>query len=193
MRPVGKAATALALAGVTLAGTAGTAWASCGQADHPVAASASACATGWGSGLESAPQHVAEPLTNIRAGQHDCFDRVVFDVAGASGPAGYRVGYVSAFRQDATGTVIPVAGGAILEIFVNAPSYDPNTGGVVYPGIPGRSLPGVSLSGYRTFKDTKFGSSYEGRTQVAVGVRARLPFRVLQYGDKVVVDVAHTW
>lgn len=192
MRPVGRAVTALALTGVTLVGTAGTAWASCGQVDHnPVAASA--CATGWGSGLKSAPQHSAEPLTNVRAGQHECFDRLVFDVTGATGETGYRVGYVGAFHQDGTGTRIPVAGGAILEVFVNAPSYDPSTGGVVYPGTPGRSLPGVSVGGYRTFKDTKFGSSFEGRTQVAVGVRARLPFRVLQYGDKVVVDVAHSW
>ncbi|XXC92426.1 hypothetical protein ACLLJJ_01895 [Streptomyces sp. A5-4] len=57
----------------------------------------------------------------------------------------------------------------------------------------GQSLPGVNLTGYKTFKDTKFGASFEGQTQIGLGVRARLPFRVLQSGDKLTVDVAHTW
>lgn len=51
----------------------------------------------------------------------------------------------------------------------------------------------MNISGYSTFRDTRFGSTFEGQTQVAVGVRARLPFRVLQLDDRVVVDVAHSW
>ncbi|MFF3554913.1 AMIN-like domain-containing (lipo)protein [Streptomyces tsukubensis] len=191
MRTVGRAATALALAGITLVGSAGAAWASCGQVDHPVAAAV--CSAPWGSGTEASAESVTEPLKNIRTGRHDCYDRIVFDITGAAAETGYQVGYVSAFYQDGTGRRIPVTGGAVLQIHVNAPSYNPSTGTVVYPGRPGQPLPGVDIAGYSTFKDTKYGSSYEGRTQVAVGVRAKLPFRVLQYGDRVVVDVAHTW
>lgn len=51
----------------------------------------------------------------------------------------------------------------------------------------------MNLAGYRTFKDTKFGASFEGQTQVGLGVRAKLPFRVQQSGDQLIVDVAHTW
>ncbi|MFJ1610213.1 hypothetical protein ACIOHS_43890 [Streptomyces sp. NPDC088253] len=51
----------------------------------------------------------------------------------------------------------------------------------------------VDLSGYRTFREAKFGASFEGVTQVGLGVRARLPFRVSQLPDRLVVDVAHTW
>ncbi|ANW16795.1 AMIN-like domain-containing (lipo)protein [Streptomyces clavuligerus] len=192
MRPLGTAVTALALAGVTLVGTAGAAWASCGQVDHPSAAAT--CSTPWGSGTRSATESTAEPLKNIRTGRHDCFDRAVFDITGAGGGAtGYHVGYVDAFHQDGTHERLPVKGGAILQVYVNAPSYDPATGRPVYEATAGKALPGVDVSGYRTFRDAVFGASFEGQTQVALGVRAKLPFRVHHAGDRLIVDVAHTW
>ncbi|MGW4029650.1 AMIN-like domain-containing (lipo)protein [Streptomyces sp. NPDC004838] len=191
MRRLGTVSAALVLTGAALAGTAGTAGAVTGQVDG--AASAAACSTVWGSGTKSAADAVAEPLRNIRTGRNTCYDRMVFDIGGASGKVGYHVGYVSAFYQDGSGERIPVAGGAILQIHVNAPSYDPATGKPVYAARAKQPLPGVNLTGYRTFKDTKFGASLEGQTQVGLGVRARLPFRVLQFGEQVVVDVAHTW
>ncbi|MEU0687401.1 AMIN-like domain-containing (lipo)protein [Streptomyces uncialis] len=190
MRRLGTGAAALVLAGATLIGTAGAAGAATGQADK---AAAAACSTAWGSGVKSDADSVAEPLKNIRTGQHTCYDRMVFDITGATGTAGFHVSYVDAFHQDGTGDLIPVSGGAILQVFVNAPSYHPSTGAVVYPGLPGRTLPGVNINGYRTFKDTKYGASLEGQTQVGLGLRAKLPFRVLKSGDQVIVDVAHTW
>ncbi|WP_329014351.1 AMIN-like domain-containing (lipo)protein [Streptomyces sp. NBC_00690] len=191
MRQLGTVGTVLVLAGAALMGTTGTAGAVTGQADK--APSATVCSTPWGSGTESATSSVVETLKNIRTGQHTCYDRMVFDITGATGKVGYHVSYVNAFHQDGTGNQIPVKGGAILQIYVNAPSYDPETGSVVYPGRGGQPLPGVNITGYRTFKDTKFGASFEGQTQVGLGVRAKLPFRVLQSGDKLIVDVAHTW
>lgn len=191
MGRLGTGTAALVLAGATLIGTAGAAGAATGQADRTAAAAA--CSTAWGSGVKSDADSVSEPLKNIRTGQHTCYDRMVFDVTGATGTAGFHVSYVDAFHQDGTGDLIPVSGGAILQIFVNAPSYNPYTGAVVYPGLPGRTLPGVNINGYRTFKDTKYGASLEGQTQVGLGLRAKLPFRVLKSGDRVIVDVAHTW
>lgn len=191
MRKLSSAATALVLTGAVLTGTAGAAGAATGSGSK--ASAATVCSTPWGSGTESVTDLVAEPLRNIRTGQHTCYDRMVFDITGTSGKVGYHVSYVDAFRQDGTGTQIPVKGGAILEIYANAPSYNPATGAVVYPGRAAQPLPGVNITGYRTFKDTKFGASFEGRTQVGLGLRAKLPFRVLQSGDKLIVDVAHTW
>lgn len=156
-------------------------------------ASASACSTAWGSGVKSADEAGAVPLRNVTVSRGECFDRMVFDVPGASGRVGHHVSYVEAFRQDGSGDPIPVRGGAILQIFVSAPSYDPVTLRPTYSGKAGKPLPGVDVAGYRTFRDTKFGASFEGQTQVGLGVRARLPFRVLQSGDKLIVDVAHTW
>ncbi|MER6995102.1 hypothetical protein [Streptomyces sp. NPDC000410] len=193
MRRWMTAAAALVLvgtAGVAGAGTAGAA--ESGQAGQR--ALAAACSTAWGSGLKSSTASQSKPLTNIRTGQNACYDRMVFDVTGAAaGKVGYHVSYVDAFHQDASGDLIPVSGGAILQIFVSAPSYDPATMKPVYAGQAGKPLPGVNISGYKTFKDTKFGASFEGQTQVGLGVRAKLPFRVLQSGDQLIVDVAHTW
>jgi hypothetical protein len=52
--------------------------------------------------------------------------------------------------------------------------------------------------GYRTLRDVVFGGSFEGYTTFAVGVRARLPFRVFVLAgpgthSRIVLDVAHQW
>lgn len=158
------------------------------------AQAAAACPTGWGSLTESRAVGTADPVTNVRTGRHACYDRLVVDVPGAGkGSLGYRVGYVDRLHQDGSGRHIPVSGGAVLEIRVAAPAYDPATGASTYPGRVSRPLPGVDLDGYRTFRDTRFAGSFEGDTQLGLGVRARLPFRVLRVDDRVIVDVAHTW
>ncbi|MFD0313239.1 AMIN-like domain-containing (lipo)protein [Streptomyces flavalbus] len=152
-----------------------------------------ACPTGWGSLDKVGAATATASLTNVRTGRHDCYDRMVVDVPGAGTGTGYWVRYVDQLRQDGSGQVVPVAGGAVLEVRVMAPSYDPETGVPTYPARPGRPLPGVDLTGYRTFRDARFVGSFEGDTQLGLGVRARLPFRVLTLTDRVVVDVAHAW
>ncbi|MDT0386402.1 hypothetical protein [Streptomyces sp. DSM 41921] len=152
-----------------------------------------ACPTGWGSLAKTGSGATQAPLTNIRTGRHACFDRMVVDVPGAGSGVGYTVQYVDRLHQDGSGRHIPVAGGAVLEVRVAAPSYDPETGAPTYPGRVARPLPGVDLTGYRTFRDTRFAGSFEGDTQIGLGVRARLPFRVLRLDDRVIVDVAHSW
>ncbi|MFF8974556.1 hypothetical protein [Streptomyces sp. NPDC014995] len=162
----------------------------------PVAAPRAAvvCPTGWGSLDKTYPASSAEPVRNVRTGRHDCYDRMVIDIPGAgSETLGYSVRYVDRIYQDGSGQYIPVAGGAVLEVRVHAPSYDPETGEPTYAGRPGRPLPGVNLTGYSTFRDARFVGSFEGDTQIGLGVRARLPFRVLRLADHLVIDVAHTW
>ncbi|MET9833308.1 hypothetical protein ABZ078_29285 [Streptomyces sp. NPDC006385] len=153
-----------------------------------------ACPTGWGSTAKARSAATSESVTNIRTGRHACFDRMVVDVPGASTrDLGYSVGYVSRLHQDGSGNHIPVAGGAVLEVRVAAPAYDPDTGKPTYPARAGQRLPGVDLTGYRTFRDARFAGSFEGDTQIGLGVRARLPFRVWVATDRVVIDVAHNW
>ncbi|MFH9425105.1 hypothetical protein [Streptomyces sp. NPDC017529] len=188
MRRLGTGLTALALAGAVVAATAVSATAA------PAAAPPAKCDTGgWGSAPKSAAANDYKPLTKVRAGQHACYDRLVFEVPSAGGkPVGYRVGYVDALHQDGSGDRIPVGGGAILEIRVAAPSYDPETGKATYPAKAGKPLPGVDIRGFKTFKDTRFAASFEGDTQIGLGVRKRLPFRVVQQKNQLVVDVAHS-
>ncbi|WP_069770286.1 hypothetical protein [Streptomyces sp. LUP30] len=152
------------------------------------------CPTGWGSLGKTYLASTTAPVTNVRTGRHDCYDRFVIDVPGASADRlGFSVGYVDQLYQDGSGRPIPVGGGAILEVRVDAPAYNVDTGASTYPGRVAQPLPGVDLTGYRTFRDTRYGGSFEGVTQFGLGVRARLPFRVLRQADHLVVDVAHTW
>ncbi|MFH8410065.1 hypothetical protein ACH4FX_35600 [Streptomyces sp. NPDC018019] len=190
MRRLGTVLTAVVLAGAAVSATAGPATA----ASATGTAAAAKCDTaGWGSALKSADANDHQPLRSIRTGRHDCFDRMVFEVPTAGGkPVGYRIGYVKELHQDGSGDRIQVGGGAILEIRVAAPSYDPGTGGTTYPGKAGKPLPGVSVAGYRTFKDTRFAASFEGDTQIGLGVAKRLPFRVIQQKNQLIVDVAHS-
>ncbi|MFF7856223.1 hypothetical protein [Streptomyces sp. NPDC007904] len=153
-----------------------------------------ACPTGWGSLPKTADTATTTPVRDIRTGRHDCYDRMVVHLPGAArGDLGHSVRYVDRLYQDGSGRHIPVGGGAVLEVRVAAPSYDPGTGEPTYPARAGNPLPGADLTGYRTFRDTRFAGSFEGETQVGLGVRARLPFRVLQLPDRLVIDVAHDW
>ncbi|KAF3469487.1 hypothetical protein GL259_04770 [Streptomyces sp. Tu 3180] len=155
---------------------------------------ATACPTGWGSLAKTDDDATTTPVRDIRTGRAACYDRMVVDLPGAGrGGLGYSVRYVDRLYQDGSGRPVPVVGGAVLEVRVAAPAYVPETGEPAYPARAGRPLPGVDLTGYRTFRDARFAGSFEGETQVGLGVRARLPFRVLELQDRVVIDVAHTW
>ena len=155
------------------------------------AASTPTCGITWGSLAKAAPQMTGAPLTGVRTGRHDCYDRLVIDLAGRPA-AGYDVRYITPpFRADGSGQALPVAGGAVLQVVVRAPAYDASGRSTLPPGGP-------SLAGYRTFKDLVWGGSFEGQSSFGLGVRARLPFRVLQLdgpgaGTRLVIDVAHKW
>ncbi len=155
------------------------------------ASAAPYCGLTWGSTPKTASATTGHPLTNIRTGRHDCYDRMVFDLSG-TGATGYDVRYVSNVYADGSGTLIPLTGGAKLQIVVHAPAYNAS-GASTYPGVVGKKLPGVNLTGYQTFKDAKFAGSFEDQTTVGLGVRAQLPFRVTTSDNHVIVDVAHYW
>ncbi|MDI9829760.1 MULTISPECIES: AMIN-like domain-containing (lipo)protein [unclassified Streptomyces] len=155
---------------------------------------ATACPTGWGSQAETRSAATMKSVTNVRTGRHACFDRMVVDVPGVgTGRLGYTVQYVSRVHQDGSGRPVTVGGGAVIEVRVNAPAYDADSGRPTYPARAGQRLPGVNLTGYRTFRDARFVGSFEGDTQIGLGVRARLPFRVWVTDGRIVVDVAHNW
>lgn len=156
----------------------------------PVATAAPACVTPWSSLPDRHDRANPSPVVDVRAGTHPCYDRVVVQIAGSVG-AGWDVRYVDAVRQDGSGNVLPVAGGARLAVRVAHPAYD-EAGTATYDG------PAPSTAGHRTLRSVVFGGSFEGSTLVGVGTRARLPFRAFAMpgpgGDtRIVVDVAHTW
>jgi hypothetical protein len=152
------------------------------------AAAAPYCGITWGSMPKSANPTTVSELVNIRAGRHDCYDRLVFDANGSVN--GYWVSYVDVVTEDGTGNPVPLRGGARLSVTVQAPSYDDN-GNLTYHPANRSEL--VNVAGYRTFRQVAWAGSFEGSTTVGLGVRARLPFRVFTLPGRVVVDVAHLW
>lgn len=159
----------------------------------PGVAGASYCGIRWGS-LEKTRTATASPLTNVRAGRHACFDRLVLDFATTA--SGSQVRYVRGVPYQAQGGFIPLHGGAFLEIALQGPAYDPQTGAATYTPRNRNEL--VDVRGWRTFRQVAWGGSFEGYTTIGLGVRARLPFRVFTLSgpgghSRLVVDVAHLW
>ncbi|NNH06371.1 AMIN-like domain-containing (lipo)protein [Cellulomonas fimi] len=156
----------------------------------PAASAAPYCGQVWGSQPRAAGDMSAGTLTNVRAGRHTCYDRLVLDVDAPL--TGWSVRYVDVVTQDGSGFPVAVRGGARLEVVARV--------GVVptdswFVGDGGRL---IDTSAYRTFRDVVWAGSFEGVTTIGLGVRARLPFRVFVLagpgdGSRLVVDVGHQW
>ena len=146
-------------------------------------ANAAYCGITWGSLAKHAGTTVTGRVTGVRAGRHACYDRLVVDMTGRA--PGFDVRYVSVVLSEGRGTPVPVAGGARLAVVVKK-------GATRVPAMP-------SVAGFTTFRQVRWAGSFEGYTTIALGVRARLPFRVFTLYDastnrsRLVVDVAHHW
>ena len=160
----------------------------------PVAPAAAACATQWGSSPEGSSAHPDSIVVNARAGEHACFDRFVIVVDGAA--PGYDVRYVKKFVPGANGRVVDLRGAATLRIALLGARAHDDEGQPTYEPASRRNM--VDVTGFRTLRQAYWGGTFEATTVVGLGVRARLPFRVLSLagpGDRtrLVVDVAHRW
>jgi len=148
----------------------------------------------WGSLTKSLGRMSPAPITNVRAGRHTCFDRLVVDVRGNG--LGYTVRYASQVLSQGQGAVIPLRGGAKLDVVITAPTYNINTGRSTFSPANLREL--VNVGGFSTFRQIASGGSFEGFTSIGLGVRARLPMRAFILagagtGSRLVIDVAHHW
>ena len=140
-------------------------------------ARATGCSVSWGSTAKTVTNATHRSLTAVRAGRHTCYDRLVLDLD--RGGEGYRVRYVSAVRDQGRGAVVPLRGGAFLQVDDQSQAY--------------RRIAMPAVTGYTTFRQVAWGGSFEGYTTIGLGVRARLPFRVFRVDNHLVVDVAHHW
>ncbi len=160
-----------------------------------VTSAASSCGIVWGSQPKAAGTlSPAAQVSGVRSGEHACWDRLVVDLAGPL--KGYDVRYVPVVRAEGSGMPVPVRGGAAIAVVIKAPSYDPATGRPTF--VPSNPREVVRVTGDRTFRQIAWAGSFEGQTTLALGVRARLPFRAFILagpgtGSRLVVDVAHTW
>jgi hypothetical protein len=161
-------------------------------APSAVAASSPYCGIRWGS-LDKVSQSTnVTSMTNVRAGRHDCFDRLVLDYQGRND--GFAVRYVPAIKGLGLAQPVDLRGGALLEIVVAEP-YGPDTQPLYDPA---NSDELVDVTGWRTFRQVAWVELWESNSTLGLGVRARLPFRVFVLdgpgsGSRLVIDVAHTW
>jgi len=180
----------------------GLATPSLAQSAAPAAsASAPYCGIYWGSLSKVQTGSLGlGPVKDVRSGQHECYDRLVIDVHGRVG--GYDVHYVEGAPAPGNPNGLYARGGANLSIWVN---------NVVVP-VPGTHHStavdnpdeAVDVGGYRTFRQVReliygpLGDYGPEGVQFALGVRARLPYRVFTLAgpgldSRLVIDVAHKW
>jgi hypothetical protein len=156
---------------------------------HRAQAHAPSCETGWGSLPEERTSGSTGVVVDVRTGRHACFDRLVLVLSGDVG--GCFVRYVRQVRRDGSGAPVPVRGGARLEVVVTAPPAATDAW-----FLPNGEL--LDPRRFRTFRHLAWAGSFESQSTFGLGVRARLPFRVLVLdgpgtGSRLVVDVAHRW
>lgn len=147
------------------------------------------CGIRWGSLATDVSTGSTGQVVDVRAGRHACYDRLVIDVSGDA--RGYFVRYTDTVRMDGSGAVVPLRGGATLEVVATAPVLPTDAW-----FLPDGEL--IDTTGYRTFRHVAWAGSFEGQTTIGLGVRARLPFRAFLLdgpgtGSRLVVDVAHRW
>jgi hypothetical protein len=154
-----------------------------------VTSTTASCASGWGTDPKSS--HRAQgpstgQVTDARAGQHGCFDRLVIDL-GAGAKPGYDVRYVHAVHAQGSGNVVPLRGSAKLEIDVSANAA---------AGFPASARNLADVSGFATFRQVAGAGSFEGDTEIGLGLQGKRPFRVMVLSgpgrdSRLVIDVAH--
>ena len=129
----------------------------------------------------SVPSRLA--VVGVRVGAHEGFDRVVVDLEGDGDP-GWFVDYTSTPMQETVGQPLQVAGNSFLNI---------NVDGTVYPFELGKNndIPVTMAGDTGNVIDVISAGTYEGRSQVVVGLRSELPYsvQVLKDPTRVVVDI----
>lgn len=152
------------------------------------------CGITWGSLSKTSGALSTAPLLTAETGRHACFDRVVFEFNGSA--RGYSIHYGETYTEGQGLPLSPyTAGGALINVQLWAPSYDDDRQ-ATFVARTGQHV--VNVVGYPTLRDMVFGGSFEGYSTFAVGVRARLPFRVFTLAgpgthSRIVLDIAHQW
>ncbi|HEY7147498.1 MAG TPA: hypothetical protein VH637_24895 [Streptosporangiaceae bacterium] len=156
--------------------------------NSPAGTASSSCPAGWGTQAKTSARPdgpSTAKVAGVRAGQHACYDRLVIDLGKGTRP-GYHARYVQALRSQGSGSVIPLRGSAKLEITVNANARS---------RFPASARELANVAGFSAFRQLAGAGSFEGQTDMGIGLRTRLPFRVFVINgpgsdSRLVVDVA---
>jgi hypothetical protein len=125
----------------------------------------------------------ASTLTDVRAGGHTGFDRVVFEFQGAVPE--HRVRYVDQLVQDASGRPVSVAGAADLEVVFHGANAHEQDG---TPTISPRRF----STGLTAVKEVAEIGDFEAVVTYGIGVDRKRPIKVstLSNPSRLVIDVS---
>ena len=126
-------------------------------------------------------------LTNVQAGKHEDYDRLVFTFRDAV--PGYRVAYVQPpIVQDGSGLPVEVRGSAFLQVRMEpASGYDMAANRPAYTG------PKELTAGFTALLEAQQTGDFEAVLSWVIGVPAQRDFRVLELSNppRLVVDIGH--
>ena len=134
------------------------------------------CGAGWTTAKQANRVMSESQIVDVRAGVHDCFDRIVVDLRGTVPPA---TRCATSTRRPGSPPVIRsrCAAAAFIELVAWAPAVDDQMSST-YPRAGQSEL--VDTAGFGTLQQVAWGGYQEGLTLFAVGVRARTPFHVVR-------------
>jgi hypothetical protein len=126
-------------------------------------------------------------VTDIRVGEHDDYDRIVFDLDGkGSGAPGWRVEYVDQASDDGSGHAVQVDGEAILRVSLSGTAMPADS------GVEEFSRDRIEPDDTEAVDEIVYRYWFEGYTTAFVGIDdGKQPFRVflLENPTRVVVDI----
>lgn len=128
------------------------------------------------------PAHLA--VSAITIDSHSGFDRLTVDFAGTGEP-GWFVNYVPSPLQETAGKPVKVAGSSYLNINIDGTISRSEA------GLDAATPIDISSSSSNVV-DIVHAGTYEGRTQIVVGLRSTLPYSVQLLDDptRLVVDIS---
>ncbi|MCT1451349.1 hypothetical protein M3G18_00215 [Corynebacterium sp. p3-SID1145] len=121
--------------------------------------------------------------TDIRAGSHDGFDRVVFEFEGEGLPT-YNAAYTNEPREQGSGFPMEFPGATALELFVHGTSLDMD------PDAKYASDTNLGLN-TGNIADVVYGGTFEADSHYLVGLDSKRPYKayVLENPTRLVVDI----
>ncbi|MFO7777407.1 MAG: hypothetical protein R6V28_03545 [Nitriliruptoraceae bacterium] len=125
-------------------------------------------------------------VTEVRLGQHDGFDRVVFELAG-DGSAGWLVEYVDQARAQGSGATVEVDGDAVLRVAIRNVPLPPDLPDTIEVWDQDRVRAPSGGVVTEVVNDTIF----EGQHTFFIGTTGEQPFLIERLEDpqRVVIDV----
>ncbi|NLX00172.1 MAG: hypothetical protein GXY39_10770 [Actinomycetales bacterium] len=115
----------------------------------------------------------------VRTGDHDGFDRVVFDLSG-SGQPGWRVTYVERAIEDPSGEEITLEGDAVSEVIISGLRMPEES---EFDSVL-RAGP-IDVDDLDEVEVIHVSGLFEGQLQVLIGLESEVPFRVFVLQDPV--------